>query len=64
MGYESLNIGVESVARLHMGLGKGLEEDEIFKRELAFEHGSTEKKMIEGSLKVSLLFPLQLSVGS
>ena len=52
VAYKSIKIGVESIARLHMGLGRGIEEDDILRRELMFEDDSIEKT-IHGSLNVS-----------
>ena len=53
--YKSIKIGVECRCILNMGLGRGIEEDELFRREMTFEDDQEDgsEKVLEGSLNVS-----------
>ena len=48
--YETIKIGVESVSILNMGPERGVERDELFRREMVYDQ---ERRIIERSLTVS-----------
>ena len=50
--YETIRVGVKCVAKLDMGVARGIEEDEMFRREMEFEEDDV-GKFVQGSLIVS-----------